>query len=67
MPLRILSGFRDSVDFGGFMALCFFLAYVIYRENFFSVQLLLHFSRDFDETSAEVLSSRAVAHIIRVL
>ena len=49
------------------MALCLFLTYVIYRENCLSVQLILHFSSDFNETSAEVLPSSAPAHINRFL
>ena len=60
MPWRILSGFCNSTIFDGVMALCFFVKYVI-------LQLLLHFSTDFDQTFIEALSPSALAHIIGVL
>jgi hypothetical protein len=59
---HILSGFCDWIIFDRIMALCIFFPYTEYIvNNFYSAQLLLHFSMDFDQTFTEALSSSALA------
>ena len=66
MPQRIFSGFFDFIIFHRITGLCFFCTYLIYIENFFCAQVLLHLSMDFNQTFTQLLKSSAPAQFVGV-